>query len=131
MEIWEEVTHGPTKSWKLIYLCISAASEQINTIENATRTQSDNGQWYQQRAGRITASNLYRSMRVATLQKSENANADNLLYSLLYAKHIDTYATRHGTATEPHAVVQVLKNIQHKNVKSEDRGTIICISLKN
>ena len=109
---------------------IKITSEQINTIENATRTQSDNDQWYQQRAGRITASNLYRiCTRVATLQKSENANADNLLYSLLYAKHIDTYATRHGKATEPHAkraVVQVLKNMQHKNVKSEDRGTIIC-----
>ena len=62
--------------------------------------QSDSDEWFKQRNGRVTASNLHKiSTPMDTLRNQSDGNADNLIKSLLYSKPIDNYATRHGKAT--------------------------------
>lgn len=102
---------------------------KITIIEEATRNQSSSNIWYQQREGRITASKFHRVFtRMETIKSNSDATADNLIKEMLQTKKFETFATRHGIATEPHAqtsVVKVLKEQGHKKVNSSHSGTII------
>ncbi|XP_057305548.1 uncharacterized protein LOC130643085 [Hydractinia symbiolongicarpus] len=108
---------------------INIENTQIKAIEINTRTQSQSTEWYNQREGRLTASNFKKiCSRVKTLENNENESSKNIVNSLLCAKPFETFATRHGTATEPHAktaVVKVLKECGHKNVLFSDVGSIV------
>ena len=63
-----------------------------------------------------------------TLQKNPGIGMQNLINSILYAQPFESYATRHGIATEPHAkkaILRILKNNNHKSVSTENMGTVI------
>ena len=48
--------------------------------------------------------------------------------SILHEEKFETFATRHGIATEPHAkraIIEVLKSNGHKKVQHESMGTLI------
>ena len=105
------------------------SNNQINIVEESTRNQSDSNLWYEQRQYRLTASKFGRIIkRMETITKNNNETPHNLLEHLIQNKSVDTYATRHGIASEPHAktaVLQILKQQGHKYFKASDSGTII------
>ena len=117
-----------TSSDHLIHLQLTQA--QCDIIEAATRNQSTNPLWYEQRKGRITASKCYRVCTRAdkTLSK-KNVNASNLVNEVMgYNKPIQTIAMKHGLAMEPHAkrkLVEVLKDQKHVKVCSGDAGIFV------
>ena len=108
---------------------LNYSQSDISTIEELTKNQSNSDLWYQQRKYRLTASKFGRiCKRMETLKSNPNESPQNLLNSLLCSTPVDTYATRHGIASEPHAkinVIQLLKDQGHKSLKSSDSGTII------
>ena len=104
---------------------------QIKLIEEATRSQSSSDEWFKQREGRITASNFHRVYtRMETLKKTKktNENMNNLTQLLIQKDRFETFAARHGIATEPHAkneVIIVLKEKGHKIISTRERGTVV------
>ena len=92
-----------TPSDHLIHLQLTQA--QCDIIEAATRNQSTNPLWYEQRKGRITASKFYRvCTRADTTLAKKNVNASNLVNEVMgYNKPVQTIAMKHGLAMEPHA----------------------------
>ena len=110
-----------TSSDHLIHLQLTQA--QCDIIEAATRNQSTNLLWYEQRKGRITASKFYRlCIRADTTLAKKNVNASNLVTEVMgYNKPVQTIAMKHGLAMEPHAkrkLVEVLKDQKHVKVCS-------------
>ena len=110
-----------TSSDHLIHLQLTQA--QCDIIEAATRNQSTNLLWYEQRKGRITASKFYRlCIRADTTLAKKNVNASNLVNEVMgYNKPVQTIAMKHGLAMEPHAkrkLVEVLKDQKHVKVCS-------------
>ena len=105
------------------------SNNDINIIEHNTKNQSSSNAWVEQRKYRLTASNFGRIVkRLENIQKNLNENPNKLLNSLTTNTSFSTYATRHGIATEPHAKIEVtniLKDDNHKLLKSYDSGTII------
>ncbi|XP_047137292.1 uncharacterized protein LOC124813811 [Hydra vulgaris] len=94
---------------------------QIKSIEEATRMQSSSSIWFNQRQGRITASK-FKSVFTRIESKHDSAA---LLKTITKINKFETFATRHGIATEAHAkraVVKILKENGHKNIKFYDSG---------
>ena len=102
---------------------------QIKLIEEATRSQSSSDEWFKQREGRITASNFHRVYtRMETLKKNPNENINNLTQLLIHKDWFETFATRHGIATEPQAkseLITVLKEKGHKIINTRECGTVV------
>ena len=111
---------------------IKLNKEEIKSVDKMTMKQADSNQWFVQRFGRITASNLHKiCTRIETLKTSTTGNADNLVKNILYGKQFTTFATKHGKATEPHAkraLIKILKQNNHKKLSSNESGTVICQS---
>ena len=81
--------------------------------------------WYQQRLGRKTASNFYRiSSKTKSLQNNVNNNAESSLKNLTESNKFESKPTKHGTAMESHAKLQVMSILKksHKNFTSANPG---------
>lgn len=90
---------------------LTITSDQIENVEKLTRSQSKSKEWFTQRKGRLTASAFGRIFkRMETVKSNKNENPEKLINYLLSDKKIDTLATRHGVAMEPHAKLAV-KNV--------------------
>ena len=102
---------------------LEAAS--IENIYQETKKQSESDIWYQQRLGRMTASNFYRiSTKTRSLQNNVSNNAESLLKNLTEINKFELKATKHGTTMEPHAKLQVMSILKksHKNFTSTNPG---------
>ena len=101
----------------------------MSEIEKATQNQSENKVWFKQRYGRTTASNLHNVVSRLKFEKEEPIK--NLVKSILHPKPFQSFATRHGIATEPHAKKEItrLLKLQHNKITSHDVGTVISETL--
>ena len=73
----------------------------------------------------MTASNIYRiSTKTRSLQNNISNNAESLLKNLTEINKFESKATKHGTAMEPHAKLQVISILKksHKNFTSANPG---------
>ena len=76
----------------------------IENIYQKTKKQRESDIWYQQRLGRMTASNFYRiSTKTQSFQNNISNNTSSLLKTLTEINKFGSKATKHGTAIEPHA----------------------------
>ena len=105
----------------------------ISEIEKATQNQSENKVWFEQLYGRITASNLHNVVSRLKFEKEEPIK--NLVKSILHPKPFQSFATRHGIATEPHAKKEITRLLKlQQNYKPRCwycnfRNTSICFCI--
>ena len=83
-------------------------------ISKNTVGQSQNDEWYEQRKGRMTASQFHRiCTRTTTLQVSPSQNGTALVTSLLGYKTVpDNAAVKHGRTMEFHAKQKYLNTMK-------------------
>ena len=96
-----------------------------DNIYEDNKKQSESDIWYQQRLEQMTGSNFYRTnTKTQSVQNSISNNADSLLKNLTEINKFESKATKHGTAMEPHAKLQVLSILKksHKNFTSTNPG---------
>ncbi|KAG5871367.1 hypothetical protein JTB14_019764 [Gonioctena quinquepunctata] len=106
-------------------LDISLSEEQITSIEVATRNQSENQNWYIQRAGRITASKFKSVCKTNKCKPSLS-----LIKSICYPTRMicNSKATSWGIHHKNHAVVEYEKNMEgenHEGFQINEIGLII------
>ena len=61
-------------------------------------------------------------------EKNPNENINNLTQLLIHKDWFETFATRHGIATEPQAkseLITVLKEKGHKIINTRECGTVV------
>ena len=109
--------------------------EDIVTIQNITRGQSDNEIWYEIRRGMMTASNFHRiKTRCKTLQNDPTKRADALLNHLC-KKHCDYAAIPEslewGRKTEKKALALYKKLSAKSHIKPQIKTTGLCLSEDN
>lgn len=102
---------------------------QCEAIEKATRDQSINPVWHEQRKGRITASKFYKVCTRTETAFKKSIDANCLVKDIMgLTKKVSTIGMKHGLATEPHAkrkLVEIVKSLKHKQVVVQDTGLII------
>ena len=82
----------------------------------------------------MTASNFYRiSTKTQSLQNNVNNHAESFVKNLTEINKFEPKATKHGTAMEPHAKLQVIliPNKSHKNFTSTNPGLKVDQILQN
>ena len=90
------------------------SSDEIDAIEKITVGQADNEAWYQQREGKITASNFYRVLTKVESMKVSGENGVNKLVDSLLGKAtppINVPALNYGRDMEPIAVEEFITRI--------------------
>ena len=102
---------------------------QKESLNAATLRQSESSEWFDQRRGRITASNFHRvCTRMRTLQRDPSADPSALIRSLMgYVPELKTVAVKHGKAMEPHAKRAYVKiqKAAHRNFTAEECGLLV------
>ena len=112
----------------------SYSKKDLELIEKGTRGQSTNKQWFEQRNGRITASN-FRDVHpkvnsIKAAEKPSDVDATKLVAKLVgYTKlNPNLPALKHGRTAEPNAIHKyrsVLKTKGHTQVKISQCGLFI------
>ena len=102
-------------------ISVEVTPDECQAIETSTRKQSQSKVWYQQRAGRITASNLKSACKTNTAKP-----AKSLVKSICYpeAHKFSTAATRWGREHEGRArkAYQIQINQFHESLTISDSG---------
>ena len=76
---------------------LNVSKNQTEHLKNLTKEQESSELWFEQRWGRMAASNFHRicsRMNIRTKKPEENPN--NLLRSLLYSKPFESEETKYG-----------------------------------
>lgn len=111
-------------------LCTHSYSEADRAaIECATRAQSDCTDWFDYRAGMVTASKVKNVVtKMATLDKSPDADTSALVSNIMgYNKPAYTTAIKYGRAQEQHAkqlLGKILKK-RHRGYSQKDSGLVV------
>ena len=98
---------------------LSLEAPSIENIYQETKKQGNSDVWYLQRLVLMTASNFQRiRTKTQCLQNNICKNAESLLKNLTEINKFESKATKHGTAMEPHAKLQVISILKksHKKV---------------
>jgi hypothetical protein len=104
------------------------SNEEVNSIQTTTRDQSSNNQWFRLRAGRITASKVYRVVtRVKTLEGTSNRSKDpeSLVKDIAHVNRFNTGqndARSYGINMEAAAIAHYKDQNCHPGVKFENCG---------
>lgn len=99
---------------------IKVSEEESRNVEIITRNQSASRQWFDYRAGRITASNMK-----SVCTTDPKAPSRNLVKKVCYLqKGFENEATRWGLQNEGNAKQELVKfcKISHENVQLSDSG---------
>ena len=104
--------------------------DDLHAIEETTRKQAASKDWKDQRAGRITASNMKRvATRAQSLQLDNSQDASALIKSLMGYNEVPlkNAAIKHGQSMEPHAkqLYSRLMKKAHKAFSSRDSGLVV------
>ena len=102
-------------------ISLNVSPDGCQAVEAATRTQSNTKVWFQQRAGRITASNLKSACRTNASKPSKS-----LIKTICYpeAHKFSSAATRWGSGNESRARDAYQRNISqfHESLTISDSG---------
>jgi hypothetical protein len=109
------------------------STEATEKLANATTGQADNGQWFAQRAGRITGSKMhavYTKMKTVTLKP--NTNSDALVKQVMGYENISENipALKYGRTMEDEARSKYAKvyKARHHNVRVTETGLHVSAS---
>ena len=120
-----ETALNVTSTNDLLY-SMSLSSNDVDTIEKATRDQSNCLEWHQQRSGRITASNFHKvnSKMLSLKKQNQNCSPTSLVNFLLSGRNPVTVEMKHGKAMEPHAkkAYEKVQKVAHKRFRTRESG---------
>ena len=100
----------------------------VVSIFKSTLNQSENPIWFEQRKGRLTASNFKRILtRYNSLERDPSQSCESLIRDLTLMKpKVTTYAVKHGLALEPHAKLKLQELFSHhKNMQFVETGLYV------
>ncbi|XP_061620872.1 uncharacterized protein LOC133473279 isoform X4 [Phyllopteryx taeniolatus] len=109
-----------------VFRNMKISEEQVTTIEEVTRKQSKRSAWYQQRAGRVTASNVKALMHTSILEPSRSL-IHRICYPGSWELRTEEKDTRWGCQHEKSAM-KLYSSIQatsHTDFRTSECGFIV------
>ena len=109
-----------------------SCKDEVHAIEEATRSQADNSEWFAQRIGRITASHAHSAVtKYRKIVTHKNVGSmDNLVGFITGEKTLDPnlQPLKYGREMEPVARVKYAEMMSargHKNLKTNECGLFV------
>ena len=104
MKNTHDIVKFPTIIEKSLFTkSIVVTKNEIEKIKVITKQQSESDIWFDQRKVQITASKFHQVYtRMNTLSKKADADLTNIFKNIEGTRTFENFATKHGTAMEPH-----------------------------